>query len=115
MTPDGKAPLLLKPGNSWIEVVRCCEMYGVEVHATPEDVQGTATFAAMTATAKAPRLPANRVTQTAAVAAQTNAASAATAGLASTAPGNGVPGSVTATPLSVGMLIGEPWRTGAGE
>ena len=105
MTPDGKAPLHLKPGNSWIEVVRCCEMYGVEVHATPEDVQSTATFAAMTATAKAPRLPANRVTQTAAVAAKTNAASAATAGLASTAPGNGVPGSATATPLSVGMLI----------
>ena len=30
-TQDGKQPMFLKPGNSWVEVVRCCDFYGVKV------------------------------------------------------------------------------------
>lgn len=107
---DGQTPIHLKPGNSWVEIVRCCDMYGVVPSTTYADVQGTATFAAMTATAKGPRLPAANATQTAAVAVQTNAVSAATAGIDLTAltpqatdpaPSGSAP--TTHTPQAVGM------------
>src|SRR5262249_40281915 len=106
MSQDGKTPIHLKPGNSWIEIVRCCDMNGVDVSDVLADVQSTATFAALTATAKGPRLPADKATQTAAVAAQTNAVSAATAGInlnATSTPTAGTPGMPTGTPISVGL------------
>src|SRR5258706_1296773 len=86
MSDDGKEPLLLKPGNSWVEVVRCCDMNGVDVSSTLIDVQGTATFAAQTATKRAPHYPAAALTQTAGFAPQTQTASAATAGISLITP-----------------------------
>jgi len=116
---DGKTPIHLKPGNSWVEVVRCCNMFGVKVSDTKVDTEGTGTPAAMTATAKGPRLPAANASQTAVIAEQTNAASAATAGIELTTPASsadgtpnntpnstpdGTPGGATSTPIAVGLL-----------
>ncbi len=103
MYPDGKTPMHLKPGNSWIEIVRCCDMNGVTAGNTLADVQSTATYAAMTATAKGPHLPPNLQTQAAAIAIQTNTASAATMGIQATTPGPDTGGTATNTPMSVGM------------
>jgi hypothetical protein len=107
MTQDGKQPMFLKPGNSWVEVVRCCNMQGVKVSDALMDVQSTATYAAMTATAKFPHISDDGATQTAVVAEKTLTLSAATAGITIAAPssgsdsGNGTP---TPTPATVGML-----------
>ena len=105
MTQDGKQPMFLKPGNSWVEVVRCCDMYGVKVSDQLMDVQSTATYAAMTATAKFPHVSDDSATQTAVVAQKTLQLSAATAGITLAAPStednNGTP---TPTPATVGML-----------
>jgi hypothetical protein len=79
--PDNKTPLHLKPGNTWIEVVRP-EMSGVKVSTDLIDVHGTETPAAMAATANAPHIPDPNLTQTAVVAQRTQAASMATAGIA---------------------------------
>ncbi len=107
MTQNGQQPIDLKPGNSWIEVVRCCDMNGVDVSDQLADVQGTATYAAMTATAKGPHIPAAAATSTAAVAVQTNAASAATAGVSTQPPGaTQTPGGATPTPMTVGLNLG---------
>lgn len=103
MSQDGKTPMVLKPGNSWIEVVRCCDMFGVKVSDQFEDVQSTATFAAMTATARFPKVGNDSATQTAVVAQKTLTLSAATAGITLAAPqaDNGTP---TPAPQTVGML-----------
>lgn len=77
--PDGKTPIKLKPGQSWIEVVRCCNMYGVELNPQYTDTQATATFAAATATARAPRIPEDIATKQAPSINATSTASAATA------------------------------------
>jgi hypothetical protein len=106
---DGKTPMHLKPGNTWIEVVRCCNMSGVKVNDTKVDTDATATFAVMTATARYPALSGDHLTQTAAVAAPTNVVSAATAGITlspvpstdATSDTGGIP--PTPTPMSVGM------------
>lgn len=77
---DNKTPIHLKPGQTWFEIVRP-QMFGVTVSTDLADVQGTATLAAMTATARAPKIPDLNLTQTAVVAESTNAVSAATAGI----------------------------------
>ncbi len=77
---DNKTPIHLKPGQTWFEIVRP-EMSGVTVSTELVDTQGTATPAALTATARAPHIPDLNLTQTAQVAEVTNAASAATAGI----------------------------------
>jgi hypothetical protein len=79
MTSDGKESIKLRPGNTWIEVVRCCAMNGVDVD-QPVDIEATATYAAMTATAKGPKISAEGLSKTAEVAEKTNQASAATSG-----------------------------------
>jgi hypothetical protein len=69
--PDGQEPMHLKPGQTWINVVRPV-MYGVEVSEQPADMQataqaiyGTATqSAAQTATAIAPFITPTPVTPT---------------------------------------------------
>ncbi len=108
MTEDGKSPLLLKPGNSWIEVVRCCDMNGVDVSDKLAEVDKTATFAAMTATAKFPKVSDNSATKTAVAAEKTLTLSAATSGY--NAAGTATPASPGSdnatdapTPQSVGM------------
>ncbi|MEP7284677.1 MAG: DUF3048 domain-containing protein [Chloroflexota bacterium] len=103
MSGDGKTPIHLKPGNSWVEVVRCCDMHGVKASDTLIDVQGTATFAAMTATAKFPHVSDARATQTAVIAVQTNAVSAATAGINLPPTQTPNPADITETPQLVGM------------
>jgi hypothetical protein len=95
----------LKPGNTWVEVVRP-EMSGVVVNTTLANVDATATFAVQTATSLAPPIPADLATKQSVVAAQTNAASAATAhispspsALPQATSANGTP-----TPMTVGMV-----------
>ncbi|MBX3062378.1 MAG: DUF3048 domain-containing protein [Anaerolineae bacterium] len=51
---DG-TPIDLKPGQTWVEVVRCCGMYGVTVSDAYENVEATAVYAAATATLKGPK------------------------------------------------------------
>jgi hypothetical protein len=106
MQQDGVTPIHLKPGQSWVEVVRCCDMYGVDVSDQLVDTLATGTLAAGTATAKGPRIPADSATKTAAVAVKTNAASAATAGvkISEPAPADSGP---TATQITVGLNIGQ--------
>jgi hypothetical protein len=101
---DGKTPIKLKPGQTWVEVVRCCSMFGVELSETYVDVLGTATPAAATATARAPILPPEALTQQALIGDQTVTASAATAqwSQGSTVAPSGLRG--TPTPRSVGQL-----------
>jgi hypothetical protein len=48
-------PIFLKPGNTWVQVVRCCNMYGVTVN-QGVDINATETPAALTATARGPRI-----------------------------------------------------------
>jgi hypothetical protein len=101
MTSDGKESIKLRPGNTWIEVVRCCAMNGVDVD-VPADIEATATYAAMTATAKGPKISGESLSKTAVIAEQTNQASAATAGFNpnnSATPESSEP---TATPEVVG-------------
>jgi hypothetical protein len=113
LTADGKAPIRLKPGVTWVQVVRCCNMFGVTASTTMVDANGTSTPMSLTATAKGPRLPASSASQTAAAVEKTNAASAATAGIKLTtpAPVNGNDGSGggnntgTATLPSVGNAL----------
>lgn len=76
---DGQTPIKLKPGQTWVQVVRCCSMFGVELSKDYVDVFGTGTPAAATATARAPRLPPEAQTQQAFITNQTSTASAATA------------------------------------
>jgi hypothetical protein len=101
---DGKTPIKLKPGQTWVEVVRCCSMFGVELSETYVDVLGTATPAVATATARAPILPPEALTQQALIGAQTVTASAATAQWhqSGTSTPSGLPN--TPTPRSVGQL-----------
>jgi len=101
---DGKTPIKLKPGQTWVEVVRCCSMFGVELSETYVDVLGTATPAAATATARAPILPPEALTQQALIGDQTVTASAATAQWhqGSTVTPSGLRS--TPTPRSVGQL-----------
>jgi hypothetical protein len=104
MSKDGKTPMHLKPGNSWVEIVRCCNMSGVTASDQLVNAQGTETPAAMTATAHAPKYPASALTQTAALAEQTNAASAATAGITLPTQPAGQTTTPSLTPAPVGML-----------
>jgi hypothetical protein len=115
LTQDGKDSIHLKPGNSWVEIVRCCDMNGVKVSDQLADVQSTATYAAMTATAKFPIVLDDNATKTAVVAEKTLTLSAATAGvhaatpqLTTTADSGSASGSdnstLTPTPITVGML-----------
>lgn len=53
---DG-TPIFLKPGQSWVEVVRCCNMYGVTPSDAYADVAATAVYAEQTATLRGPRIP----------------------------------------------------------
>ncbi|HLY25605.1 MAG TPA: DUF3048 C-terminal domain-containing protein, partial [Aggregatilineales bacterium] len=108
-TQNGLASIPLKPGNSWVEVVRQLSA-NVKTSDTLADVQSTATYAAMTATAKFPALPSDRLTQTAVVAQKTLSVSEATAGYSnstgSTAQGTSAADSsanATSTPSPQGM------------
>jgi hypothetical protein len=56
MYRDGKTPIHLRPGQTWVEVVRCCNMFGVTVSEGYADVRATAAAAAATATLRGPRL-----------------------------------------------------------
>jgi hypothetical protein len=104
---DGQTPMMLKPGQSWVEIVRCCNMFGLTLSEQRVDVLGTATLAAGTATARAPKLPVEAQTQQAAEAALTSTSSAATAqygqGEFAGTPTFGPSPTATATPRSVGM------------
>lgn len=106
--PDG-TPIQLKPGNTWIEVVRCCNMFGVTLSDSYVDVLGTATPAAATHTARAPKVPAEALTKQAPAANATGTASAATAQFSSGGQSPGVPlaapGTPTGTAPAVGMLV----------
>jgi hypothetical protein len=75
---EGTRPMPLRPGNSWIEVVRCCTMPGLTFSQTYADVAATSTPAALTATAHAPRVPQATLTAQAPNMAATSTASAAT-------------------------------------
>jgi hypothetical protein len=99
LTPDGLKPLLLKPGKSWIEVVRCCDMNGVTASNTLADMNGTATIVAPTATAKFPALTGKEGTQAAIFAQETNVISAATSNITLAAPTTGP----TPTQQTVGL------------
>jgi len=105
---DGKRAIMLKPGNSWVEVVRCCNMYGVQVSATPVDAQATETLAVQTATALAPAVQPAILTAQAPAFNETSTASAATAQRQPTKPAAAPENTPTAdgptnTPASVGM------------
>jgi hypothetical protein len=78
--PDRKTPIHLKPGTTWVEVVRCCNMFGVQITDQYINVEATAVFAGATATARAPKLTAveTQATAQALDAAATNVVSAAT-------------------------------------
>ncbi|MBE2195393.1 MAG: DUF3048 domain-containing protein [Anaerolinea sp.] len=76
--PDGQTPIRLKPGKTWIEVVRCCSMYGVTLNFSKELLEGTATMSAATATARAPKMQADVLTQQAPLTGMTSTVSAAT-------------------------------------
>lgn len=104
MYRDGKTPIHLKPGQTWVEVVRCCNMFGVKVSDTYESVSATEVFAAQTATLRGPRLatdPAQGTLQADAYIATRNASAATIA--------------VTTTPVYVGTgpsdLSAIPTRT----
>lgn len=75
---DAQTPIHLKPGQSWVQIVRCCEMYGLTLNPNKVNIQGTETPAAATATARAPKLPPEVITKQAEQIAQTSTASAAT-------------------------------------
>ncbi|HRE47026.1 MAG TPA: DUF3048 domain-containing protein [Aggregatilineales bacterium] len=107
-----RSPIHLKPGKTWIEVVRCCDMYGVKVDYTYADVNATATVAVGIATQKAPQYSPEVLTQQAPIANMTSTASAATAQFNGGIPRGGnsnlippvITGTPTATPQVVGML-----------
>jgi hypothetical protein len=107
--PDATTPIMLKPGRSWVEVVRCCDMFGVSPREEYTDVQATATFAVATTTARAPKLSPDVLTKQAPSANMTSTSSAATAQIS--APNGtpaptvtlGTPGTPTPTAISVGM------------
>lgn len=103
--PDGQTPIHLKPGQSWVQVVRCCNMYGVTLNPTYVDAAGTSTPAFLTVTARAPKLPADLQTKQAPAAGMTLTSSAATAqfGQAPANPTAGPSPTPTGTPISVGM------------
>jgi Protein of unknown function (DUF3048) N-terminal domain/Protein of unknown function (DUF3048) C-terminal domain len=105
---DGKTPIMLKPGQTWVEIVRCCNMYGVTVSETYEDVYATATQAVATATARAPRVPEKALTQQAPEMILTGTASAATAQFSGPSPlltrTPGPTGTPTPTQQVVGMV-----------
>lgn len=107
-TPDGKTPIHLKPGVTWVEIVRCCDMYGTKVSTTYEDVDATASIAAITATFRGPRAPAdaNQATKQSEVAAMTSTVSAATAQLKKSTPNAPLtPTSAPKNSSTVGLLI----------
>jgi len=72
---DGKTPMHLKPGQTWFEIVRP-QMFGVTIAQELVDTKGTETPAALTATARAPKIPILNLTQTAQFAEATTTASA---------------------------------------
>src|SRR5262249_19136894 len=102
---DGKTPILLKPGNSWVEVVRCCNMYGAAASDTLVDADATAAIVAPTATAKFPHLSDSEATQAAAIAQQTSTVSAATAHLNLVTPTPAVSATPSATLQTVGLAL----------
>lgn len=103
MQADGKTPMHLKPGNSWVEVVRCCNMYGVVASDTLVDAAATASIVAPTATAKFPKLSSSEATQAAIIAQQTSSVSAATSGFSLVTPTPGVSATPTGTLQTVGL------------
>jgi hypothetical protein len=88
---EGTQPMHLKPGNSWIEMIRCCTMPGVTLSQDYEDVLATGTPSAQTATAYAPRLPEATQTFLAPRIEMTNTASAATSQYRGTPVPSGTP------------------------
>lgn len=73
---DGKTSIHLKPGQTWFEVVRCCDqagsLFGVTLADTPVDAAATAIIAAPTVAARMPKLPSDPA-QATALAVQANA------------------------------------------
>jgi hypothetical protein len=118
---DG-TPINLKPGQTWVEVVRCCGMYGVTASETFVDVAATAVYAEVTATFKGPKAPTDPTQATAQAESfiATSNASAATIAVTTTpiyvqvtpaaSPGF-VPSPATPTPTPLDVGGGQPTAT----